>query len=348
MSNIINKIKEAQDAYYNGSPIMTDAEFDALYEAGQLECPNDPIFTGVGEDSTDGFAKCEHFIPMGSQAKATTKEQIAKFLKDNNNGTYIAEDKCDGISIELVYRAGKFVQAITRGNGTIGDDITNNVSKMKGFPRTVLDVDCSVRGEILLFHSDKDKYFPELKNCRNAASGIAKRLDGSDCDKLTIVAYDVRGIETLKTEDKIIAFLQAQGFSTVASTEMTSADEAFTFLEKRMNDKEREYDIDGIVIKKKEIDYADQKENVRPKSNIALKPAYNLAETVIRDIEWNLSAGTLTPIAVFDPVEIDGATISRASLSNVALMEQMGIEIGKRIIVSRRNMVIPHVEKVID
>ncbi len=346
--NIIDKIKEAQNAYYNSEPIMTDKEFDILWDTAQKEFPDNEIFRKVGEDDSSDFEKMKHLIPMGSQAKCTTKEQLKKFL--SSNGTdYIVEDKCDGISVELIYNKGKFVNAITRGNGTIGDNITSNVSKMKGFPKNVDNFTGSVRGEILLFKSDKDKYFPDLKNCRNAASGIAKRKDGTNCEYLTIVCYDVRSNETkFETEDEVISFLKLNNFKTVWSMRLKKAneDKIFEILSERFSENV-EYDIDGIVIKKNVIDYEDQNTNVRPKTNIALKPAYNTAESKIVDIKWNMSNGTLTPVAVFEPVVIDGARITQASLSNVALMEQMCIEIGKRVLVSRRNMVIPHIEKVL-
>lgn len=351
--NIIENIKKAQTAYYNNEPIMTDAEFDALWDKAKEEYPDADIFKTVGEDHTDGFAKAKHFIPMGSQNKANTLEDMQKFFSKVDN-IVIAEYKCDGISVELVYKDGMFVQAITRGDGEYGDDITSNVSKMKGVPTEVKNNwTGSVRGEILLYKADKDKYFPEAKNCRNMASGISKRLDGSDSDKLTVVCYDARSYADIpfKNEIEVVVFLRENGFIEVNvchDIEWTP-EKAMKYMEDTFKNYDSiPYDIDGIVFKQAFIDYDDQNTNVRPNTNIALKP-YNVEKvTKLIDIEWSMNNGTMTPVGVFEPVEIDGATITRANMSNVSQMIEMGIEIGKTIIVTRRNMVIPHIERVID
>ena len=351
--NIIDTIKKAQEAYYNNEPIMTDVEFDALWDKAKEQYPNADIFKTVGSDHTDGFVKSKHFIPMGSQNKANALEDMQKFFSKVDSTEVVAEYKCDGISVELVYKDGLFVQAITRGDGEYGDDITNNVSKMKGVPMLIKNNwTGSVRGEILLFKEDKEKYFPEAKNCRNMASGISKRLDGSDSDKLTVVCYDARpyGSEPFKNEIEVLSFLKVYGFIPVNGSTNTvwNAEKAMKYMEDTFKSYDSiPYDIDGIVFKQLLIDYDDQNANVRPNTNIALKP-YNVEKvTKLIDIEWSMSNGTMTPVAVFEPVEIDGATITRANMSNISQMIDMGVEIGKTIVVTRRNMVIPHVERVI-
>lgn len=348
--NIIDTIKEAQEAYYNSVPIMTDAEFDALWDKAKKEYPDADIFKTVGEDHADGFAKAKHFIPMGSQNKANTFEDMQKFF-NSVMSTVIAEYKCDGISVELVYKDGKFVQAITRGDGEYGDDITINAAKMKGVPPSIKsNWTGSVRGEIMLLKKDKEKYFPEAKNCRNMASGISKRLDGSDSDKLTVVCYDARSAnEQFKTELDVLSFLKENFIVVNASNNVKwDAETAMKYMEDTFNNLDAiPFDIDGIVFKQMIIDYDDQNTNVRPNTNIALKPYNQEKTTKLIDIEWSMNNGTMTPIAIFEPVNIDGATISRANLSNISQMIEMGIEIGKTIIVTRRNMVIPHVERVV-
>lgn len=348
--NIIDTIKKAQEAYYNSVPIMTDAEFDALWDKAKKEYPDADIFKTVGEDHTDGFAKAKHFIPMGSQNKANTFEDMQKFF-NSVMSQVVAEYKCDGISVELVYKDGKFVQAITRGDGEYGDDITINAAKMKGVPATLKNSwTGSVRGEIMLLKKDKEKYFPEAKNCRNMASGISKRLDGSDSDKLTVVCYDARSVNNrFKTELDVLSFLKENFIVVNASNNVKwDAETAMKYMEDTFNNLDAiPFDIDGIVFKQMIIDYDDQNTNVRPCTNIALKPYNQEKTTKLINIEWSMNNGTMTPIAIFEPVEIDGATISRANLSNIAQMIEMGIEIGKTIIVTRRNMVIPHVERAV-
>ena len=347
---IIDTIKKAQEAYYNSAPIMTDAEFDALWDTAKKEYPDSDIFKTVGEDHADGFAKAKHFIPMGSQNKANTFEDMQKFF-NSVMSQVVAEYKCDGISVELVYKDGKFVQAITRGDGEYGDDITINAAKMKGVPATIKgNWTGSVRGEILLLKNDKEKYFPEAKNCRNMASGISKRLDGSDSDKLTVICYDARSAnKQFKTEFDVLAFLKENFIVVNASNNVKwDAETAMKYMEDTFNNLDAiPFDIDGIVFKQMIIDYDDQNTNVRPCTNIALKPYNQEKTTKLIDIEWIMNNGTMTPIAIFEPVNINGATISRANLSNISQMIEMGIEIGKTIIVTRRNMVIPHVERVV-
>ena len=347
---IIDTIKKAQEAYYNSAPIMTDAEFDALWDTAKKEYPDSDIFKTVGEDHADGFAKAKHFIPMGSQNKANTFEDMQKFF-NSVMSQVVAEYKCDGISVELVYKDGKFVQAITRGDGEYGDDITINAAKMKGVPATIKgNWTGSVRGEIMLLKNDKEKYFPEAKNCRNMASGISKRLDGSDSDKLTVICYDARSAnKQFKTEFDVLAFLKENFIVVNASNNVKwDAETAMKYMEDTFNNLDAiPFDIDGIVFKQMIIDYDDQNTNVRPCTNIALKPYNQEKTTKLIDIEWIMNNGTMTPIAIFEPVNINGATISRANLSNISQMIEMGIEIGKTIIVTRRNMVIPHVERVV-
>lgn len=211
----------------------------------------------------------------------------------------------------------------------------------------------SVRGEIMLFKRDKTEFFPDAKNCRNMASGIAKRIDGSDCDKLTIVCYDARSENaSFEHETDVIEFLQENGFYVVNCVKFDTLTyvDAMKLLNETFNEHLNDipYDIDGLVFKTNVIDYDDQMTNVRPKTNIALKPNRIEATFRIIDIEWSLANGTYTPVAIIEPVELDGPIIQRASLSNVKLMLDMNVEIGKRCIITRRGMIIPHIERMID
>lgn len=338
------KIKEAQDAYYNGSPIMSDVEFDALWDELKTNYPDSELLKEVGSDHTDGFVKAKHRIIMGSQNKANTAEEMDTWFQKQKTNRFIAGEKLDGCSIALEYEDGKFANGITRGDGEFGDLITRNVLMMQGLVKELKeDFTGVVRGEVLLYRSDKEKYFPDKKNCRNAAAGIMKHLDGADCDKLHIKVYEARPEDnSFRTQQEMLDFLSRNGFDVVNYTVETdmNGQKAIDLMDKTWK-AERDYDIDGLVWKTFEIDYDDLEKNYRPNSNIALKPKYTLATTRIVDIEWSLKNGTLTPVAITDPVELCGTTVQRASLCNVAMLEDLGIEIGHEVIISKLGEIIP-------
>lgn len=354
-----NKLKQAQDAYYNGSePIMSDLEYDELWDELQTKFPTSNLLFGIGADHTDGFAKVKHSIIMGSQAKANTTQDMTTFFLKNGKGKYLAQYKLDGCSIALNYENGKFVTGATRGDGTEGDDITRNVLQMKGLVKKLKDrFTGTVRGEVLLDKSVKEKYFPDMKNCRNAASGIMKHLDGSDCEKLTIRVYDAQYLDKTKsfgTQEFLQTWLQDNGFIVAeyvwfdTSRMKNPGQEAIDLIRTEFseyNSNNRDFDIDGIVFKKNEIDMHDIQTEYRPKTMIALKNKYTLAETMIEGIEWSIKNGTLTPVAIVSPCEIDGTTVKRASLANISCMEELGIEIGHKVIITKAGMIIPKILK---
>ena len=354
-----NKLKLAQDAYYNGpEPIMSDLEYDELWDELQAEFPTSELLRGVGEDNTDGFAKIRHSIIMGSQNKANTAEDMNAFFSRNGGGKYLAQYKLDGCSIALNYENGEFVMGASRGSGTEGDDITSNVLRMKGLVKRLKDgFTGTVRGEVLLDKKDKEKYFPDMKNCRNAAAGIMKHLDGSDCDKLTIRVYDAQYLDKARsfgTQEALQAWLKDNGFIVADyvlfdTTGMKNPGEsAIDLIRKEFSEEfadKRDFDIDGIVFKKNEIDLHDIQTEYRPKTMIALKNKYTLAETTIEGIEWCVKNGTVTPVALVSPCEIDSTIVKRASLANISCMEELGIEIGHKVIITKAGMIIPKILK---
>ena len=354
-----NKLKLAQDAYYNGpEPIMSDLEYDELWDELQAEFPASELLRGVGEDSTDGFAKIRHSIIMGSQNKANTAEDMNAFFSRNGVGKYLAQYKLDGCSIALNYENGEFVIGASRGSGTEGDDITRNVLRMKGLVKRLKEgFTGTVRGEVLLDKKDKEKYFPDMKNCRNAAAGIMKHLDGSDCDKLTIRVYDAQYLDKARsfgTQESLQAWLKDNGFIVADYAMFDTArmknpgESAIDIIRKEFSEEladKRNFDIDGIVFKKNEIDLHDIQTEYRPKTMIALKNKYTLAETMIEGIEWCVKNGTVTPVALVSPCEIDGTIVKRASLANISCMEELGIEIGHKVIITKAGMIIPKILK---
>lgn len=351
------EIRKHQELYYNHQPVISDGEFDALVdELTMLDPDNELLTTKIGADHTEGFTKVKHNIKMGSQNKANTESEMNGWLSTIDNSLVLGGFKMDGNSVRLTYKNGELVQAASRGDGDWGDDITENVKKMNFVPlklKATPNYTGDVRGEVLLSRKNKEKYYPEFKNCRNGASGIMKHLDGSGCEYLDVVCYDAQYLsenEEFGTQQNLINFLEQNGFKVAEYRffKNLTGKMAIDYLNTIFDDFDNlEYDIDGIVWKQNVIDMKDMK-NERPKTNIALKPAKVYKETILENIEWQVRNGTLTPVAILKPVDLQGATISKASLCNVACLEDMGIEIGHKVLICRCGMIIPKIVKDID
>lgn len=351
MTGLEKAVKDAQDAYYNGVPIMSDIEFDAIWDKLKREQPDSELLKKVGEDHTDGFKKVKHRIIMGSQEKANTAEDMDNWLLSINKKIVLASLKMDGSSLALYYDHGDLIQAVSRGDGTRGDEVSSNVLMMNHVVRHLKDTNYTgcVRGEVLITRANKETYFPEKANCRNCGNGIFKHKDGKDCDKLDIVVYDAQaedGSNYFGTQEKMQKWLEEQGFK-VAPYVMfknPTGQDCIDYINS-VFDKfaELEYDIDGIVWKQNEIDMDDFRTNYRPKTNIALKNKQEKTKSILKDIEWSCSNGTYTPVGIIEPTQILGATISRASLCNISQMEELQIEIGDEVGVIRTGMIIPKI-----
>lgn len=351
------EIRKHQELYYNHQPVISDGEFDALVdELTMLDPDNELLTTKIGADHTEGFTKVKHNIKMGSQNKANTEPEMNSWLSTIDNSFVLGGFKMDGNSVRLTYKNGELVQAASRGDGDWGDDITENVKKMNFVPlklKATPNYTGDVRGEVLLSRKNKEKYYPEFKNCRNGASGVMKHLDGAGCEHLDVVCYDAQYLsenEEFGTQENLINFLEQNGFKVAEYRffKNLTGKMAIDYLNTIFDDFDNlEYDIDGIVWKQNVIDMKDMK-NERPKTNIALKPAKVYKETILENIEWQVRNGTLTPVAILKPVDLQGATISKASLCNVACLEDMGIEIGHKVLICRCGMIIPKIVKDID
>lgn len=347
-------IKKYQDSYYNGEAEISDAEFDSLWDELKSLDPQNPILKKVGADSGN-FPKARHIMPMGSQEKAADPEQFLAWAKKHAYDEYLVEYKLDGASLELQYENGTLVRAVTRGDGTIGDDITMNAKKMRGVIQILKGENSSsftggVRGEVIMTHSTHEKFFSGKANCRNAANGLMKRKDGEGAEHLELICYDAlstEGKNPFSDEEEKIEWLVKNGFTTVPLYIAKSADDVVNYraevMEKRAS---LEYDIDGLVVKERAIDFADAS-RARPERQIAFKFSLEEAVSIVRSVEWSESGATYTPVAIFDPVELAGTTVRRASLANPETLRKLGVKIGSHVVVVKRGEIIPKIESVV-
>lgn len=343
-----------QNAYYNGNAEISDAEFDALWDELKSKDPTNKLITSkVGKDDSDFFPKTKHLMIMGSQEKANSKEEVEKKLGNmHGNRDALIEWKLDGSSIELQYEHGKFKKAVTRGDAEIGDDITPNALKMNG---VILDIKEDftgpIRGEVLLSKENKEKYFKDYKNCRAAANGIMKRKDGEGSQYLDILVYDARYSDKSKSfenEESLMMWLESKGFKTPewALYENLDADTCMKKLEDIFSNLSKiPYDIDGLVIKQAEIDMDDLNTNICPKTQFALKPARSYATSTVKDIVWDNTNGSFTPVCIIEPTELLGAEIERVNAYNIQFLLDMQIEIGDIISFTRFGEIIPGVAR---
>ncbi len=341
-------IRHYQEAYYNGEGEISDAEFDALWDELKALDPENPLFTQIGQDSTDGFPKAAHRIPMGSQEKAASPEEFIAWAQKIRAPRYVVQYKLDGASLELQYDEGRLVRAVTRGDGLVGDDITPNALKMKGvLPFLDLPFSGGIRGEVLMPRPVWKEKYADKANCRNAANGLMRRKDGIGCGDLEVVCYDAADPANdhyFENEEEKIAWLAARGFL-VPPTKVFSRIEDIIAYRNRVS-QEREtlrYDIDGLVVKDWVTDMADLRK-ARPERQIAFKFELEVAISVLKAVEWSQSGATYTPIGIIEPVRLAGTTVQRANLNNPDMIRSLGLKIGSRVLVVKRGEIIPKIE----
>ncbi len=290
---------------------------------------------------------------MSSQDKVTTPSEFKKWAKKRNYTLFIIQFKLDGISIELQYEDGIFQYAITRGDGKVGDDVSANVINMKGFiPKLKDNFTGAVRAEILLLHDIFEQKYTDKQNCRNAAAGIVRRKDGVASGDLNLIYYDAISLSDyviFKSEIEKLKWLKEQNFQTVRTKTVKSVQEVIQGREEVMTNIRHtlEFDIDGLVIKGKEIDVEDMK-RAKPMKQVAFKFQVEEIETVLLDVEWSISGHNYTPVAIVETVNLMGTTVSRASLANPNLIKELGLKIGSEVMISKRGDIIPKIESVIN
>lgn len=355
ISELESKIFKARTDYYNDQPTVSDKIFDAWVDELRLLAPQSKAVTAIGAPTVHSeWKKAKHQIPMGSLDKVNAPEELTKWVQDKavNEALFVTE-KLDGLSIEVIYEDGKLVQAITRGDGEIGEDVTVNVVKMRGVePKLKHKFNGSLRGEIIMTKSNHKAFFADKANPRNAASGTCKRLDGVGVDKLDILFYQVLGDKEFKTELEQFEWLQDQGCHTPNYWVAANA-AAINKFWRAYQDADRDnldYDIDGLVIRLDDLDkqIALGDKDLRPKGAIAFKFDNESRESVIRSITWQVgNSGRITPVATVDPVVLVGATITRASIYNISYIEELQLDVGATVLVARANDVIPRIEELV-
>lgn len=361
MKELIEILNNASRLYYQYStPIMTDFEYDKLYdELEKLEKETNTILSNsptqnVEPEAIDSLVKVEHPVPMLSLSKTKSISELASFL-ENQEG--LLSWKLDGLTIVLTYKDGKLSSGVTRGNGIIGEVITENVKKFKNIPLTIpYKGTLVVRGEAVIKYSDFNKMNEELdddssqyKNPRNLCSGSVRQLDSKVTAKRNVNCIIFALIESekkFKLKSEEFEWLKSLGFDVVEYHKVTSnnLEEQVLYFKNKIN----EYDIpsDGLVLLYNDIEYGKQLGTTAkyPKNAIAFKWQDETAETKLIDVDWLVSrTGLINPVAVFEPVELEGTIVSRASLHNVSILQGLSLGIGDTILVYKANMIIPQI-----
>lgn len=352
------EIARHQELYYNGEPELSDAEFDALWDELKSLDPANPVLRKVGRDLSDGWPKARHLIPMGSQEKASNPEDFLAWASKISHPEYIVQHKLDGASLELQYDRGILVRAVTRGDGTVGDDITPNVRRMKGVVQRLPEpFSGGVRGEVLMAKALHAAKYSDKANCRNAANGLMKRKDGEGSPDLDVVCYDVAGtveaadgagVRPFEDELGKIDWLRRMGFEVVPSRVCATPADVVDYRARVMDERSGlPFDIDGLVVKGRVIDDEDLA-RPRPEKQIAFKFSLEEAISTLREVEWSESGASFTPIGIVDPVRLAGTTVQRANLCNPDMIRNMDLRLGSRVIMTKRGEIIPKIEGLVE
>lgn len=363
MKQLVEKLNKASDVYYNsGNSIMSDREFDLelsklkhLEEETGIILSNSPT-QNVGFTVLGKLNKIKHkHKQMLSLAKVHSAEEIVKFA---NGKELIAMIKFDGLSVRITYEDGQLVKAETRGNGIEGSDITEHVKQFKNIPLTISKKGVYVvDGEAIITDEDFETInaaLPEgierFKNSRNLASGTLALLDTSLVKErhLRFILWDVIvGDDNESFRGRLHKAMEL-GFAVTVHTGCELKKESIDVVNETVLElaKREGYPCDGVVWKFNDIAYGESLGQTSHHFNnaVAFKPTQDVYETVLRDIEWSMGkTGQLTPVAIFDPVEIDGTEVSRASVHNWSMVQELELGIGDTITVYKANMIIPQI-----
>lgn len=352
--DLVKRLKKASDDYYNGTPSMTDEEFDNLVDQLRQSDPDHSFLKEVGAVATGVWPKVKHKYTMGSQDKVKTKEEFLAWAK--GKGQLVITDKMDGSTIALTYKNGQLMSAVTRGDGIDGEEITANVMRMKNVKDCVEGFSGVLRGEMYLTLSDFNQHFAPLgyKNPRNAANGIARDKSNSNLVPHVGVAYfDV--IATTggpRTEIEKENLVRKAGLKYVFIRGPYSDPGAIwqQFEARTAIRPTLDYEIDGMVVKVDDVaaSAALGDLNNRPRGQVAIKFTAQSKEATITDIDWQVGRnGRISPVAILEPTDIGGVTITRCTLNNRDYIKTLGISVGAKVLVTRNNDVIPGITKTV-
>lgn len=348
MLKSIDELNHHTRLYDLGKPIISDFEWDKMYfelveleKATGIKYANSPT-QKVNYNVINELTKVEHSHPMLSLAKTKDIEEASDFTGGSPSITML---KLDGLTCSILYENGELVSAETRGNGYQGEDITHNILFVQGIPQSISYKDrLVIDGEILCSFKDFEPFSGEYKNPRNFASGSIRLLDSRECAKrnLSFVAWDViEGLPHETLTGKIVE-LEALGFITVPYSNLP-------FEEAMEELKQEVYPTDGLVVKYDSCEYGKSLGFTTHHFNnaIAFKFTETIEESYIVDIEWSLGrTAQVTPVAIIEPIEIDGSVISRVNLHNISIMEEkLKVPfVGQKVFVCKRNEIIPNIE----
>ena len=381
MEYLTDLLNRASEAYYaRDTEIMSNLEYDALYdELRALEEETGVVMAGsptvhVGYAAVEELPRVRHERPMLSLDKTKSREDLASWLGDHRG---LLSWKLDGLTVVLTYEDGRLSRAVTRGNGEIGEEITANAATFRNLPAMIpFRGKLTLRGEAVIRYSDFTQINEEMaaeaaargtledvgyKNPRNLCSGSVRQLDSSVTAKRRVRFYAFTLVEASLTDPsqgqepdfcnsrlEQLRFLQAQGFETVETEIVTGA--TVSEAVERFAQKITGFDVpsDGLVLLLDDIAYGESLGRTAkfPRNAIAFKWADELQETTLTEVEWSASrTGLINPVAIFEPVELEGTTVRRASVHNVSIVRSLQLGIGDRVTVYKANMIIPQISE---
>lgn len=365
MLELVEKLNDAGRAYYQESrEIMSNREYDALY--GELEglerelgitFANSPT-VNVGYEVLSELPKERHESPMLSLDKTKEIEELKAFVGDQKA---LLSWKLDGLTIVLTYRGGELFKAVTRGNGEVGEVITNNARVFCNIPlRIAYQGELILRGEAVIGYREFERINSEIedvdakyKNPRNLCSGSVRQLNNEITAKRNVRFYafslvQAEDVDFHNSRAFQMQWLTEQGFEVVEFCEVTRdtvEEEVIKFSEKIA---ENDFPSDGLVLIYDDIVYGQSlgRTSKFPRDSYAFKWADEVRETTLMEIEWSPSrTGLINPVAIFEPVELEGTTVSRASVHNISIMEELELGVGDKIEVYKANMIIPQIAR---
>ena len=363
MKELCELLKNASKAYYQEDrEIMSNLEYDKLYDELEiLEKETGIVLTGsptvsVGYEAVDELPKERHETPMLSLDKTKDVEALAAFAGSHE---ILISWKLDGLTVVLTYQNGELLKAVTRGNGEIGEVITNNARVFKNVPlRIPHKGEVILRGEAVIRYSDFEKINAEIadeaakyKNPRNLCSGSVRQLNNEITAKRNVYFYafslvKAEDIEFENSREKQFLWLKEQGFDVVEYKKVTGEGVAKAVQQFSEAVAENDFPSDGLVSTYDDIAYGQSLGRTAkfPRDSYAFKWQDELRETHLMEIEWSPSrTGLINPVAIFEPVELEGTTVSRASVHNVSILKALKLGIGDKITVYKANMIIPQI-----